>query len=550
MGFFTELVKQKDFPGQGEGRRLWDRTFGQSKEPNTSTAANPVRGDVGSNRTLVSSDASFKRLLQAIRSMAPGGWSDDRYQQTARFESASYVSIDRKARQLARSEFQVYIKDENLPDGKRPVRKDDPPQRPWCKPYDLIELLQKPNNQDHFGLLMWRWEQQLDLTGMALTWMIPNELGIPVEIYPMPTCVCLPQPAINPDYPDGYYRIQPIYPYGPFSSWPTPNSAVGAPIPAQWMMRFLYPHPLLRYDGFSPQTGLRKEIDAFNMINTSRHATARRAINPSGVVQMDDAEGAQPWNDDQIERIRAEFENDHQGPENAGRLMVMSPGSRLEEFGARPVDMDYPNGFEQLLGFIMGGGFGITKQAAGMIEDSSYSTLFATLKQLHDVTLLPQCELIAAYLTRHLAPFYGDNLIVEIRLPRIDDHEIAMAKIDKLLGFKGFPETVIRYVMKQLDLPPDPIVIKDLAEASQKEMEMQQQAQALPGGEMPGMEGEEGMVEEEVDPAEMERPQPGNLGEGSLGPRMGTVPKSFPETQKKSMYGLVRGACQTNGYHM
>ncbi len=544
MGFFTELVgTAKAFPGQNTGKTRWDEVFA-NKERTTSTEDRPVRGtSPNSNRTLVSSDASFKRLLQAIRSMAPGGWSDNRYEQTARYESGSYVAIDRKARQLARSEFQVYIKDESLPDGKRPVRKDDPPQRPWCKPYDLIELLQKPNNQDHFGLLMWRWEQQLDLTGMALTWMVPNELGIPVEIYPMPTAVCIPQPAINPDFPDGYYRVQPLYPYGPFSTWPTPHSAVGAPIPAQWMMRFLYPHPLLRYDGMSPQTALRKEIDALNMINTSRHATARRAINPSAVIQMDEAEGAQPWADAEIERVRSEFEADHMGPENSGRLMVMAPGSRLEEFGPNPVDMDYPNGWDQLLSFILGGGFGITKQAAGMVEDSSYSTLFATLKQLHDVTLLPQCELIAAYLTRHLAPFFGDNLIVEIRLPRIDDHEIAMGKLDKLLGMKGMPESVIRYGMKQLDLPPDPVVIKDLAEAAQKEMEMQQQMQP-----QPGMEGEAPM-EEEVDPAEAERPTPGNLGEGSLGPRMGTIPGKSLKPKTKSMYDLVRGACKANGHY-
>lgn len=543
MGFFTELVKErKALSGQNDGRRLWNQTFGQPKEATTSTEDRPVRGDLSTNRSLVSSDASFKRLLQAIRSMAPGGWSDNRYEQTARFESVPYVAIDRKARQLARAEFQVYIKDDTTPEGKRPVRKEDPGNGPWAKPWDLVELLQKPNNQDHFGLLMWRWEQQLDLTGMALTWMVPNQLGVPCELYPMPTAVCIPQPAINPDYPDGYYRIQPLYPYGPFSSWPTPHSAVGAPIPAQWMMRFLYPHPLLRYDGFSPMTGLRKEIDAINMINTSRHATARRAINPSAVVQSGEAEGAQPWLDDAIERMRAEFENDHMGPENAGRLMVPPPGFTVEEFGSKPVDMDYPNGWEQLLSFILGGGFGITKPAAGMIEDASYSTLFATLKQLHSITLEPQCELIAAYLTRHLASFFGDNLIVEIRLPRIDDHEIMFAKADKVAGLKGLPESVIRYIMKMMDLTPDPIVIKDLAEAAQKEMEMQQEMQPP----QPGMEGED--MEEEVDPAEAERPAPGNLGEGALGPRMGTIPKSLQKT--KSMYDLVRGACQANGHYV
>ncbi len=94
-----------------------------------------------------------------------------------------------------------------------------------------------------------------------------------------------------------------------------------------------------------------------------------------------------------------------------------------------------------------------------------------------------------------------------------------------------------------MDLAPDPIVIKDLAEAAQKEMEMQQEMQPQPG-EMPAEEP----MEEEVDPAEAERPTPGNLGEGSLGPRMGTIPGKSFKPKTKSMYDLVRGACQANGH--
>lgn len=42
-------------------------------------------------------------------------------------------------------------------------------------------------------------------------------------------------------------------------------------------------------------------------------------INPSAVLQM---EGVMPLPDHEIERIRAEFENDYQGPENFGGLFI------------------------------------------------------------------------------------------------------------------------------------------------------------------------------------------------------------------------------------
>src|SRR5260370_35899679 len=109
----------------------------------------------------------------------------------------------------------------------------------------------------------------MTLMGKALTWMVPNKLKTPMELYSIPTAIAIPQPAINPDFPDGYYRIQPIYPYGPFSSYPTPATAVGAPIPAQWMLRVKYPHPLLRYDGYSPMTVLRLQQDEIESIDRS-----------------------------------------------------------------------------------------------------------------------------------------------------------------------------------------------------------------------------------------------------------------------------------------
>ena len=377
-----------------------------------------------------------------MRSMAPGGWSDNRWEQSAHFKSIAYVAIHRIAEQMAQAEFQVFQSDPYNPDGKRPVIQGEPA-------YDLVKLLEKPNNDDSFGALLYQWTLQISLTGMALTWMVPNILGKPCELYPIPTAIAIPQPAVNPDYPDGYYRIQPIYPYGPFSSYPTPASAVGAPIPAQWMLRFKYPHPLLRYEGYSPLSALAFHLDLVESIDRSRWYSMKRSINPSAVLNMDDMEGSPPLPEPEIERIRGEFETAQQGPENAGQLFVSFPGAKLEPWGVRPEEMDYPQGWEQVSSFVLGG-LGITKQAAGMIEDSSYSTLFATLKQLYWLTLEPICTRFASYITRHLAPFFGDGLIVEIRCKRIDDHDIKNTKLNLLMAAKAITKNEMR---KECDFP-------------------------------------------------------------------------------------------------
>ena len=526
------------------GRTLWRQAFnfGTTKEeggerrkerfegraPYSRPRAPAAGGSWG--RGIVSEPAAMRRLIEAMRSMAPGGWSDDRWEQTLRnFIGIAYIAIHRIATQWQQGEFQVFRKSPEHPDGRVPVKEDDPPEGDrMVSPYDLVRLLERPNRQDYFGRLMYQLCQQKYLTGTALLWMVPNALGTPMELYVIPTAIAIPQPAVNPDYPDGYYRVQPVYPYGPFSSYPTPTTAVGAPIPAQWMVRLQYPHPLLRYEGYSPLTGLSLEMDEFKMIGRSRHYKMRRTLNPSVVLDTAQMEGSQMLPPEEMERLRVEIENNFFGPENAGGLLAPPPGCSMTEWGMSPTEMDYPNSWAQMVDFILAG-FGITKPAAGMVDDASYSTLFATLKQLYMLTLDPDFHDTGRVLTHHLAPFFGDDLIVEIRGRRIDDHDINFSKADRLAAAKAGTVNELR---KLLDLP--------VTEEQWGEERLGQEA-PLPGGLPPGagdpmaalMQGgpgappptgspapNEGAPPPEIPPElDNSRPRPGNLSAGALGPR-------------------------------
>lgn len=593
MGVFSDLRRGVSFgpltKAQGlareaveRGRDLWRHSFGQSKEEQL-TQFPRVRDRQSWTRGNISEPAAYKRLLQAMRSMAPGGWSDDRWEQSQHLNGIVYTSIFRKCEQYSMAEFQVFKKDPRVSGGKRVISPQDPPEggRP-LPPYKLVELLENPNNDDSWGDLMFWWCQQMDLTGMALTWMVPSKLGIPNELYVVPTSIAIPQPAINPDYPDGYYRIQPIYPYGPFSSYPTPATAVGAPIPAQWMLRFKYPHPILRYDGYSPLSALRLHIDEVEAIDRSRWYTMNRIINPSAVLNFKDMEGMEPLPEAEIERIRADFEAEFQGPENSGRLFVAAPGSELNIQEAKLRDLECREGWNQLVEFIHGAGFGISKTAAGMVESSTYSVLFATLKQLHLLTVDPQCKRISRYLTKHLAPFFGDDLIVEIRAPRIDDHDVKNAILQLLLNAKAITKNEMR---KELSIPLSKEQWGDEIAGTESQ---QGQMPGQPGP--PGMGGPPGMEQQggpggaqplaasgmpppadrifpqapNIGPSERQstmpeppaiasgRPRPGKLSRGGQGPR-----KSFDRElyeacateQEIEDYLNGKELCSTNGWH-
>lgn len=519
MGFITDFAgASKAVPWSPDRDReasMWRDVFGAPKVPDKpqTRAQSPTAG--GSWGRSVSSKNALVRLLEALRSRAPGGWTDDRYEQTRSFQNIQYIAIHRCCEQMSQAEFRVSHKDPNHPDGKRPVTPDETTLEK-NGPYDLVKLLEQPNPEDSFGDLMYWWNQQLDLTGMALTWMVPSQLGTPIELYPIPTSTAIPQPAISPDYPDGYYRIQPLYPFGPFSNYPTVNSAVGAPIPAQWMMRAKYPHPFLRYEGYSPLTAANLHLDGVEMIDRSRDASMRRTINPSASLDMSGMEEGEPLDGEEIDRIRAEFEQLLMGPDNAGQLFIPSPGTKLEPWGARPVDMDYQSGWEQLVSVSLAY-FGITKPAAGMIETANYATLYAALKQLYWQTLDPKCWRLACRLTRILAPFFGNDLIVEVRCRPINDEEISFGKIDRGTTGKFITKNECR---KLIDLPTtsEPWGEEMAGDASPVEREMaSQEMETMAAAGMTGAEeGEDAEQDQEV---EGTRPKPGPISAGALGPQ-------------------------------
>lgn len=530
----------------GQGRAIWREVFGVDKEnPNKDKIpTKPVYPGGSWGRSIANSSVSFAKLLEAMRSRAPGSTTQNYYELSSHMVGIAYVAIHRTNEMLSQAEFQVFEKDSSHPEGKRPVPEEHP----------LVRLLGNPNNEDSFGDLVGMINMQMDLTGTALLWMVPNAMGRPYELYPIPTATAIPQPVVNPDYPEGYYRIQPIFPYGGFSHYPSPASAVGAAIPAQWMLRIKYNHPLLRYEGYSPLSAMKLHFDEVESMDKSRFYSMKRSINPSAVLNFEDMEGMQPLTEPEIERIRAEFENDFQGVDNHGRLIVATPGGKLERWDTRPIDMDYQEGWDQLTSFCLGA-MGVTKPAAGMIEDSSYATLFATLKQLYWLTLDPKCSRISNKLTKQLAPYFGDNLLVEVRCKRLDDHEISFAKIDRGTSSKSITKNEVR---KLLELTPtqepwgeeisgtepmlvDPLMQEEMNAGVNTPMSYEEQ---LRNSQDP-LRSMVDEGEEEPDLITASRDNPKTLNDGSLGPRK---TKLLPDYPTKSLYEQIREAC-SNGHH-
>lgn len=175
---------------------------------------NPTR--IGAKAHVRADDGfAYRHLLAALRSNAPGQWSQNPLEQARHFTSAVFLAINTLAKQAENAEFKIFERDDDPDNGLAELPYSDP----------LCRLFEDPNPEDGLGDLLYQITQQLALSGISLVWAPrDNPLGLPSELYSIPTATALPQPP-SPEYPGGSYLVQPYYPYGGYPVVTTPQVA-------------------------------------------------------------------------------------------------------------------------------------------------------------------------------------------------------------------------------------------------------------------------------------------------------------------------------------
>lgn len=149
------------------------------------------RKAANANASAASGVNAYSKLLRAMRSKAPGTWTDDRWEQSKHFTTTPYVAIHRICVLLSQSEYDVLesVNGSMDPNDLKPAKSKEGER--------LIRYLGKPNWKDSWGKWMYRVGQQKWLTGSALDWMVPNMIGEPVEHYVVPTALAVPQTVMK-----------------------------------------------------------------------------------------------------------------------------------------------------------------------------------------------------------------------------------------------------------------------------------------------------------------------------------------------------------------
>lgn len=364
-----------------------------------------------SKDTVIDNVASFEYLLSALRSRAPGQWSANLLELSRHFTSAVFLAINSMGNHAAAADVKCWERSLDLTDGDRELGWDEP----------LVQLIRNPNNDDSTGDFLYQIAQQLSLTGMALVWMPrTTTLEIPSELYVIASASALPWPP-SPLHPHGSYLIQPYYPYGPFSTVPSCQSAAGARIPAEQIIRIKNAHPFLRYDGYAVLTALNRQIDTIDAIDLSRWQTQTKGVDPTLALEFDPSI-IDPSQTD-MARLREQIENLYAGP--LGKRIMLNPvGTKVTKISQSPADMAWQEGWSQLVDFVLAA-YGVPKAVAGLQDDVSYSTLYSSLKQYYTLSLNPLLRKIGDKLNKHLVtPFFGDDLYVTLTGQQIEDADL------------------------------------------------------------------------------------------------------------------------------
>jgi phage portal protein BeeE len=383
------------------------------KRPRLRDWLNPTSAAPEAKAHVRADDAyAFRHLLAALRSNAPGQWSQNPLEQARHFTSAVFLAINTLAKQAENAEVKVLVRDDNPDNGFEELPYSDP----------VCRLLEDPNPEDNAGDLWYQITQQLSLTGMSLVWAPrDNPLNVPSELYVIPTATALPQPP-SPDYPEGSYLVQPYYPYGGYALLPGYQSAAGARIPADQVVRIKNHHPLLRYDGYAVLTALSLQIDTVEAIDRARWSAQQKGIDPT-IAMTFDPNVFDPDEAD-LTRLRAQLEALYAGPHNAGKILFNPFGSTVSKLSNTPMEMSWQEGWAQLVDFVLAS-YDVPKSVAGLQESVSYATLYSSLRQFYLLSLNPLLNKIAGRFNKHLIrPYFGPDLVLQLRGQKIDDENI------------------------------------------------------------------------------------------------------------------------------
>lgn len=229
----------------------------------------------------------------------------------------------------------------------------------------------------------------LELTGESFWWLIKNEAGKIVSIYPW----------LSPDrmqvIPDdqlsvkGYVYIAPNGGQVPF----TPDEIV----------HFKYTNPENPYRGLSPLKAAEYAVATDAEAMKWNWRFFKNQARPSGVIEVPDS-----LTQEQYERAIAQWEAGHKGSDKAHRLAIVEGGAKYTDVGFGQKEMDFIEqrrfSRDEMLAI-----FKVPKSILGLTEEINRATAEAQKAVFLEEVIFPIYHKLVGYLNEFYLSHWGDD---------------------------------------------------------------------------------------------------------------------------------------------
>lgn len=312
-------------------------------------------------------------------------------------------------------------------------RGDDGRRWPADPREPLGRLLQRVNPRQSFAEVIEATIIGLELSGNAY-WAVERDgRGMVAELWPM-----------RPD------RVKII---------PGPHLVEGYVYEANGRRVAFKPDEVLHFRYFSPADdfyGLSPLTAAADSIATDLFATAynqsffRRGARPEGIItsQVELAE-------DELKRLRAQFEELYSGVDNSHRVMILGADLDWKTLGVAPKDAEFL-AQRRLSREEICAVFGVPPAVVGIYEYANYANAQLQRKLFWSETVVPKLQRIAGAINEQLAARMDDRLEVAFdptAVPALQDDAREQAEVAATLVLRGVM-TVNEVRERMYGLPP------------------------------------------------------------------------------------------------
>jgi HK97 family phage portal protein len=165
-------------------------------------------------------------------------------------------------------------------------------------------------------------------------------------------------------------------------------------------------NPLDDWAGLSPVEAAAFAIDVHNSAGGYNKALLDNSASPSGALVFEggeDSDGA--LSDDQFNRLKAQLDEKHAGPKNAGRPMLLEGGLKWQQMGMSPKDLEFVSGKREAAREIALA-FGVPPMLLGIPGDNTYSNYQEARAAFYEETVLPLVDKVCDALSNWVQPTY------------------------------------------------------------------------------------------------------------------------------------------------